>query len=87
MSPSTRPIVYISYRWIDIERQGRAARALDPQGKALADRLRERGVDVRLDIYYSNSLYGFSPPQLDPDDPHDPGWRGPRSRSSRPTRW
>jgi TIR domain len=72
MSPDTRPIVYISYRWISIEQQGRQVRVPDPQGKALADLLREHGVDVRLDIYYSDSLHGFSPPQRDPDDLHDP---------------
>lgn len=72
MSSGNRPIVYISYRWQDIEHQGRPARAPDPQGKALADLLRERGIDVRLDLYYSDSLHGFSPPQLDPSDPRDP---------------
>jgi hypothetical protein len=72
MLPNTRPIVYLSYRWIDIEHQGRPARAPDPKGRALADQLRERGVDVRLDVYNSESLHGFGPPQRDPDDPHDP---------------
>jgi len=72
MSSGTRRIVYISYRWIDIEHQGRRARAPDPQGRALADQLRENGVDVRLDIYSSDSLHGFSPPQKVPGDPRDP---------------
>lgn len=72
MQSGTRPIVYISYRWIDVEHQGRPARAPDPRGKALADQLRERGIDVRLDVYYSDSLHGFSPPQRDPRDPRDP---------------
>jgi len=72
MSSGSRPIVYISYRWVDIKHEGRAARAPDPRGKALADQLRELGVDVRLDLYYRDSLHGFSPPQLDPDDLRDP---------------
>jgi TIR domain len=72
MSSGTRPIVYISYRWIDIEHQSRPARAPDPRGLSLADQLRERGVDVRLDLYYRDSLHGFSPPQKVPGDPRDP---------------
>lgn len=72
MQTATRPIVYISYRWIDVFDQGRPARAPDPRARELADRLRESGVDVRLDIYFRDSLHGFRPPQRVAGDPKDP---------------
>jgi TIR domain len=72
MSSATRPIVYISYRWIDVVHGDRPARTPDPRGRILADQLRALGVDVRLDVYFSESLHGFSPPQLVEGDPRDP---------------
>jgi hypothetical protein len=68
----SQPIVYISYRWIDVFDQGRRARAPDPRGRELADRLRAIGVDVRLDVYFRDSLHGFRPPQRASGDPRDP---------------
>src|SRR5216683_2339947 len=65
MPSSTEPVVYISYRWIDTFDAGRRGRAPDPRGRELADRLRARGHDVRLDLYFHGSLHGFRPPQLD----------------------
>src|SRR6266487_349267 len=72
MATSSRPIVYISYRWINIEHDGRPARAPDPQGLALAEDLQACGVDVRLDLYFAESRYGFSPPECVAGDPRDP---------------
>ena len=72
MSVGARPVVYISYRWIDIEHDGRLARAPDPLGRVLAEQLRQHGVDVRLDVYFHESLYGFSPPQRVAGDERDP---------------
>jgi hypothetical protein len=72
MATSSRPIVYISYRWINIEHDGRPARAPDPEGLALADDLRARGLDVRLDLYFHESRHGFSPPERVAGDPRDP---------------
>ena len=42
----SRPIVYISYRWVDTVHEGRLARAPDPRGLEIADRLRESGVPI-----------------------------------------
>src|SRR5216683_5395929 len=72
MPSSTEPVVYISYRWIDTFDAGRRGRAPDPRGRELADRLRARGHDVRLDLYFHGSLHGFRPPQLVAGDPRDP---------------
>jgi hypothetical protein len=72
MKTGTQPIVYISYRWIDVFDQGRWARAPDPRARELADRLRSMGMDVRLDIYFRDSLHGFRPPQRVPGDPREP---------------
>jgi TIR domain len=67
-----RPIVYISYRWIDAADQGRPARAPDPCARELAGKLREHGVDVRLDIYFLHGMHGFKPPERVAGDPRDP---------------
>jgi hypothetical protein len=67
-----RPIVYISYRWVDAADQGRPARAPDPRARELADKLREQGVDVRLDIYFLHNMHGFKPPERVAGDPRDP---------------
>jgi hypothetical protein len=72
MHTDTQPIVYISYRWIDVFDQGRWARAPDPRARELADRLRASSVDVRIDVYFSDSLHGFKPPQRIAGDPRDP---------------
>jgi len=72
MPAGTQPIVYISYRWVDVVDQGRPARAPDPRARELADKLRANGVDVRLDIYFLDSLYGFKPPQRLAGNPQDP---------------
>jgi hypothetical protein len=69
-----QPAVYISYSWIDDfdQAQNRWGRVPDPCARELADRLRNDGVDVRLDVYFRDGLYGFSPPQPIPGDPRDP---------------
>jgi hypothetical protein len=72
MNAGSRPVIYISYRWIDVFDQGRWARAPDPRVRELADKLRANGVDVRLDVYFLNSLHGFTPPQPFPHDPRAP---------------
>ncbi|MCP5516532.1 MAG: toll/interleukin-1 receptor domain-containing protein [Verrucomicrobiales bacterium] len=50
------PRVYVSYTWR--ERLGEE-RALN-----LADRLREAGVDARIDVHYRRGLHGFTAPPL-----------------------
>jgi hypothetical protein len=73
MSDRTRPIVYISYSWMNTRGEdGRPGRAPDPRGRQLADRFREAGLDARLDMYFLNSEHGFKPPELSRDDPRDP---------------
>jgi len=72
MRTTGQPIAYISYRWIDVFDQGRQGRAPDPRARELADRLRSMGVDVRLDLYFRDSLHGFQPPQPVARDPRDP---------------
>ena len=72
MHAGTQPVVYISYRWTDVMDQGRPARAPDPRARDLADKLREKGVDVRLDVYFLNNLHGFKSPQRVARDPRDP---------------
>ena len=47
----------------DAADQGRPARAPDPRARELADKLREHGVDVRLDIYFLHGMHGFQPPE------------------------
>ena len=72
MPASTDPIVYISYRWIDTAEGGRPGRAPDPRARELADRLRAFGFDVRLDVYFRDSLHGYRPPQKVYGDLRDP---------------
>lgn len=72
MSTESRPVVYVSYAWMTVEQNGRPVREPDPRGKALADRLRAAGVDVRLDVYAHEGLHGQRPPLRSPDDPRDP---------------
>lgn len=68
----SRPIIYISYRWVDTVHEGRQARAPDPRGLEIADRLRESGVDVRFDRYFHENRYGYKAPQRVAADPRDP---------------
>lgn len=73
MSKASRPIVYISYSWIDTTDQtGRRVRAPDPRGLELAEILRAAGVDVRLDLYFLEGKHGFRPPQKEANNPLDP---------------
>jgi TIR domain len=74
----TQPIVYISYRWLDVIDQGLPSRAPDPHARELADKLRANGLDVRFDLYYLESLYGFAPPQPVAGNRQDPWftWSG-----------
>src|SRR5262245_24758061 len=73
MNAGGQPVVYISYTWINVVGpDGRPARAPDPRARELADWLRENRIDVRLDTYFGDSLYGFKPPERVKDDPRDP---------------
>lgn len=75
MPTGDRPIVYISYRWVDVLDQGlppRLERAPDPRARELGDRLRADGNDVRLDVYFRDSLHGFRPPERVEGDPQAP---------------
>ena len=74
MPTATGPVVYLSYRWIDAfdAGQDRWGRVPDPHARELADKLRAAGHDVRLDIYFRDSLHGFRPPERVAGDPQDP---------------
>jgi hypothetical protein len=73
MSDQIRPIIFISYSWVNVTGQdGRPGRGPDPRGRELADRLRQAGLDVRLDTYFRDSKYGFKPPELSRNDPRYP---------------
>jgi nucleoside phosphorylase len=58
-----RPRVYISYRW--------GTPKLERKGRWLADKLRDSGIDSRIDLYYGKSLHGFTPP---PPSPNRKAW-------------
>jgi hypothetical protein len=72
-----QPVVFISYSWIDQfdKAQNRWGRAPDPRVRELADRLRDNGVDVRLDVYFHHELHGFSRPKPTPGESLDPWLR------------
>jgi nucleoside phosphorylase len=53
-----RPRVYISYSWRHHKTKKKAL--------WLADKLRENGIDSRIDLYYGKSLHGFTPPEPSP---------------------
>lgn len=72
MAEEIRPVVYISYSWITVTENGRWVRVPDPRGKDLADRLRGEGVEVRLDLYAHEGLYGQRQPLKRSGDPRDP---------------
>jgi len=63
----SRPRVYLSYTW---RTEGLKERAL-----ALADRLREEGIDSRLDLYFAKSLHGFTPPDPIPNGDSWEAWQ------------
>ncbi|HXU83152.1 MAG TPA: toll/interleukin-1 receptor domain-containing protein [Polyangia bacterium] len=54
-APVGRPRVYISYSW---NTEGMKTKAM-----ALAEKLRARGIDSRLDLYHGQSRHGFLPPE------------------------
>ena len=54
-----KPRIYLSYTRLTNKRR--------KNGRWLADKLRDAGVDVRIDLYYGKSLHGFTPPPLKPD--------------------
>ena len=66
------PVVYLSYAWIDVERDGRVVRVPDPRCRQLAESLRGEGIDVRLDLYAHEGLHGQRQPLKSPGDPRDP---------------
>lgn len=73
MNARARPVVYISYTWINVvDREGRPVRAPDPRARELADWLRANGIDVRLDTYFAENLHGFRQPERVKDDPREP---------------
>ena len=59
----TAPKVFISYTWHPESNKDRAL--------SLAENLRSKGLDVRMDVYFQHSLHGFSPPQPVIDDPRN----------------
>ena len=87
MQSTSRPIVYISYAWIDENDQRTACsgRVPDPEVRQLAERLRSNGVDVRLDVYFRDSLYGFFLLSLSSVTDETPGLLGRPARSPKRT--
>lgn len=73
MNASVTPKVFISYTWIDDKDiTGARVRVPDKRALDLAERLRSAGFDSRLDVYFKDSHYGFTPPQRVPSDGRDP---------------
>jgi hypothetical protein len=76
MSASSKPVVYISYAWLDgTAADGSLIPVADERAEKLADRLREAGFDSRLDKYFHESRHGFAPPQRRAGDTRKPWWR------------
>jgi hypothetical protein len=76
MSANAKPVVYISYTWLNgTAEDGTPIRVADERGEKLAERLREAGFDSRLDKYFHESRYGFAPPQRHAGDKRKPWWR------------
>ena len=74
MKEVSRPKVYISYTWLTkINNNGKAFRDPDKRGYDLAERLRNSGIDSRVDMYFYNSEHGFVPPQPIAGD-NRPAW-------------
>jgi len=84
MRNTSKPIVYISYSWITEDRNGSYIRVPDPRAFELAERLREAGFDSRIDIYFTESRYGFQPPESVDGDPRTPWtiWQEEQIRSA-----
>jgi hypothetical protein len=59
-----RPRVFVSYTWRPKENMARAFQ--------LAEDLRARGMDARIDVYFKDRHHGFSPPEPSLDDRRDP---------------
>src|SRR5262249_51089290 len=74
MRAGSQPVIFISYRWIHAV----PSPVPDPRARDLADKLRANGIDVRLDVYFRDSLHGFKPPQPVADDLRAPWliWSG-----------
>ena len=64
MSVTMKPRVFISYTWRPAEVK---AQAFD-----LAERLRSLDFDARIDMFFKDSLHGFSPPSRQPNESRDP---------------
>lgn len=76
MSANSRPVVYISYTWLNATASdGSPTRVADERAERLAERLREAGFDSRLDKYFHESRYGFAPPPRRAGDKRKPWWR------------
>ena len=59
----TAPRVFISYKWQPAENKDRVL--------AIAEKLRDKGIDVRIDVYFQQNLHGFSSPQPALADPRN----------------
>ena len=59
----TAPRVFVSYTWHPEENKEKVL--------SIAEDLRSKGFDVRIDVYFQQSLYGFSPPQPVLGDPRN----------------
>ncbi len=62
-----KPRVYLSYT---LRTPGLRQRVFE-----LADKLRENGIDSRMDLYYAKSLHGFTPPDPLPDRDSWEAWQ------------
>lgn len=72
--PIGRPRVYLSYT---IRTPGLRDRVME-----LAQRLRDNGIDVRIDVYYARSLHGFVPPDPVPDGDSWAAWQADQIRDA-----
>lgn len=59
-----RPRVYISYTW--------RSEGMKEAVFRLAEKLRAKGIDSRIDLYYAESRHGFLPPEKRADDDRPP---------------
>ncbi len=69
-----RPRVYLSYTWRTPDFKQRIFE--------LAEKLRENGIDARLDLYFARSLHGFLPPDPLPDRDSWEAWQEDEIRAA-----
>jgi hypothetical protein len=76
MKTVAKPKVFISYTWRSDDPSN--PKEAEKRGLELADRLRDAGLDSRIDKYFLYSLHGFVKPQRRPGDKVEPWviWAG-----------